>query len=365
MNSKRILTLHAKRYPAMAAEDYVKLLYQSEFGPGHMVDAGDGAMLERLEAEFDRASAEGYAPAYTVEAIGGGLCRLHLDPRQLKKEDLPLVLRCFAASAESRGSKEGLWTKLGLLAGLSWTGELPLDVEELEAFLARYDDAGTPAISHSEGYREAYTPHYRVMDRDLALYLPALKAIDKALRETEGPVIAAVDGRCASGKSTFARRAAQVFDSCSVFHMDDFFLPFEKRTPERLAAPGGNVDYERAAAEVFEPLSRGEEVALRVFDCSDGSFGEPETIPFRRLNIVEGSYSLHPALSGYSQVHIFLTCSPEAQMARLEKRESEKSLQNFKDRWIPMEEAYFEKLSVMDQCDVVVDTTKLPGRGEN
>ena len=34
---KNILTLHARRYPAMEIRDYVKMLSQSEFGPGHLV----------------------------------------------------------------------------------------------------------------------------------------------------------------------------------------------------------------------------------------------------------------------------------------------------------------------------------------
>ena len=32
--------------------------------------------------------------------------------------------------------------------------------------------------------------------------------------------------------------------------MDDFFLPMELRTAERLEEPGGNVHYERFSAEV-------------------------------------------------------------------------------------------------------------------
>ena len=70
---ENILTLHARRYPAMEAADYIKLLYQSEFGPGHMVAEGDA--LACLQTEFAQAEEEGYAPAYTIEAIGGGLCR--------------------------------------------------------------------------------------------------------------------------------------------------------------------------------------------------------------------------------------------------------------------------------------------------
>lgn len=359
---KNILSLHAQRYPAMEARDYVKLLYQSEFGPGHPVSQGDA--LAALESEFDQAVEEGYSPAFTVEAIGGGLCRSHLDPRLLAREDLPLLARCFVRSSHPQGDLKGLRAKLGVLSAMAWMGELPLDPGELDLFLALYDSQGCPPLHHSDAYREAYHPHYRVIDRDLALYAPALQAIDALLRNTEGPVIVAVDGRCASGKTTFAQKAAELFENCNIFHMDDFFLPPEKRTLERLATPGGNVDYERAATELFEPLRREEAVAHRRFDCHTMTMGEPEGIPFRRLNLIEGSYALHPTLAGYSQLRIFFTCSPQVQLSRLERRESSESLEKFKERWIPMEENYFGGLSVEKQAHVVIDTSRLPIREE-
>ncbi len=358
---KKLLPLHAQRYPAMEAKDYVKLLYQSEFGPGHLVSA-DAETTEYLSGEFSQAAAEGYAPTFAVEAIGDGLCRFHLDPRRLKESDLPLLSRCFALSARPRGSTAGLWRKLGELSGLASSGVLPVDPRELERFLALYDGDGCPPVHHSDAYHDAYRPHYRVIDRDLAAYFPALQAVDAALQAGSGPVLVAVDGRCASGKTSFARRCAQLFDDCSVFHMDDFFLPPEKRTAERLAAPGGNVDYERAAAQLFEPLSRGEAVALQAFDCHTGQLRAPVGVPCGRLNIIEGSYALHPALAGYTQLHLLLTCSPEVQLSRLARRETPESLEQFQTRWIPMEEAYFEGLSIQDQCDVVIDTSRLPER---
>ncbi len=359
---KNILSLHAQRYPGMEPRDYVKLLYQSEFGPGHLVAEGDA--LETLRAEFAQAAEEHYTPEYAVEAIGGGLCRAHLDPRCFTDADLPLLSRCFVRSARPRGTLAGLWEKLGTLTAMAWAGELPLDPKELELFLSLYESEGCPPLRHSKGYRELYHPHYRIIDRDLALYAPALRAIDALLRNSDGPVIVAVDGRCASGKTTFAQKAAELFDECNVFHMDDFFLPPAKRTPERLATPGGNVDYERAATELFEPLRREEAVAHRRFDCSTMTMGEPEGIPFRRLNLVEGSYALHPELRNYATLRIFFTCSAEVQLSRLERRETPESLKKFKERWIPMEENYFGPLSIEHQCDILVDTSRLPAPEE-
>ena len=57
-------------------------------------------------------------------------------------------------------------------------------------------------------------------------------------------VIVSIDGPCAAGKTTLAGKLSELYD-CNVFHMDDFFLRPEQRTPARFAQPGGNVDYER------------------------------------------------------------------------------------------------------------------------
>ena len=67
--------------------------------------------------------------------------------------------------------------------------------------------------------------------------------------------VAAIDGRCASGKTTLAKALAKE-TGAGVIHMDDFFLPEELRTKERLSSPGGNVHYERFREEVLENLKR-------------------------------------------------------------------------------------------------------------
>ena len=46
-----ILAAHAARYPEMAPQDYVKLAYQSEFGPAHLLPEGEEC-LQALRAEW-------------------------------------------------------------------------------------------------------------------------------------------------------------------------------------------------------------------------------------------------------------------------------------------------------------------------
>ena len=81
------------------------------------------------------------------------------------------------------------------------------------------------------------------------------KKIDELLTQKD-MVVVAIDGKCTSGKTTLASKLAQIYD-CNVFHMDDFFLRPEQRTPERFAEIGGNVDYERFREEVLLPLKSG------------------------------------------------------------------------------------------------------------
>ena len=45
---KEILLAHLKQYPQMQLQDVVKLLYQSEFGGGHMITSHEKS-LERLK----------------------------------------------------------------------------------------------------------------------------------------------------------------------------------------------------------------------------------------------------------------------------------------------------------------------------
>ena len=155
-------------------------------------------------------------------------------------------------------------------------------------------------------------------------------------------ILVAIDGRCGSGKTTLASWLMEQFDG-NLFHMDDFYLREEQRTPERLAETGGNVDYERFREEVTDPLISGREVLYRRFDCASFSLQEPEQIPGKRLNIIEGSYSMHPYFGDIYDLRVFMTIDREEQAERIRKRNGEEKLQRFLKEWIPKEEAYFRK----------------------
>ena len=183
----------------------------------------------------------------------------------------------------------------------------------------------------------------------------AISRVERLLADGRS-VFVAIDGPCASGKTMFALRLHDRFGG-NVLHMDDFFLRPEQRTPERFAEPGGNVDRERFQAEVLKPLAAGTPAQYRPWDCHVGDFAASYAVMPAPLTIIEGSYSMHPALRGYYDLTICLAIDPAEQIRRLEVR-NPRMLRRFIDEWIPLENRYFEATDVRKTADLLVDTAR-------
>lgn len=156
---KTILLAHASRYPAMTPADGVKLLYQNEFGGGHLI-RDEGAALQYLRREYAATPRDPATPL--MEAIGNGLVRVNL--AALPENRLEELGQAFLRSAKiHQGSLEGFLPKLTLLKDLAQEGAFSFSSTELEDYLRAYAQAGYPMVSHSEIYRRLYHPAYRVV----------------------------------------------------------------------------------------------------------------------------------------------------------------------------------------------------------
>ena len=167
--------------------------------------------------------------------------------------------------------------------------------------------------------------------------------------------IVAIDGRCASGKTTLAEKLSQISD-CNVIHTDDFYLQMHQRTEKRYLEPGGNLDRERLLREILLPLRRGQEVIYRPFLCNAMSFGEEVILKRKKVCIIEGSYSCHPDLRELYDLTVFVTTDSETQKQRILKRNGEGKMLTFISKWIPLEERYFEKFCVCGKADIIIKT---------
>lgn len=65
------------------------------------------------------------------------------------------------------------------------------------------------------------------------------------------------------------------------------------------------------------PLKQGLPFSYRPYDCRTQKFREPVWVEPDTVAVVEGSYSCHPELWDFYDLHIFLTVSPEEQRLRI------------------------------------------------
>ena len=342
----RVLTDHGKRYPLMEPCDAVKLIFQNEFGCGHLISGPDAA-LARLRAEWASTPYDPDVPP--VEEIGNGMVRVALAALRLTDDALRGLSRDFFRSARIHTGRRGTFLgKLDTLRTLAEEKVFSFTRQELEAYLERYISAGCPPQSHSPAYRAAYRPAYRVVKRSFSS--AALYQELKELTARGERAIVAIEGRCAAGKSSAANRLGEHL-GIPVVHMDHFFLRPEQRTQERLARPGENVDHERFRKEVLEPLAARRAVSYRPYSCKTGTLGEPVGLKPSPVVLVEGSYSCHPALWDYYDRRVFLTVDRSEQLRRIEARDGRSQLKIFREKWIPLEERYFSAFQVEERCD--------------
>ena len=340
-----VLREHLARYPLMEPQDCAKLAYQSTFGPAHA--AGErGDVLRQLLGECSALPAD--REARPPERIGNGLCRVHLSGTGDWTLAAPLLADLLLlTAAEHHGTAADLEECLTAAEALPLPG--------MADWLAVYRRQGCPPVHHSPAYREAYDPHYRVLRTAYGGYFPALLAAARLARSGR-PAVVAIDGRCGSGKSGLGDLMGRLLP-CNVVHMDDYYLPPDRRAENWEQIPAGNMDLARFLQEVLVPAGAGAQIRCRPYDCRSGTLREGTTLPARPLTVVEGSYSQHPLLSARYDLRMFLTCAPEEQHRRLERREGA-HFAAYESRWMPLEERYIRQCGPEKGCQLVIDTTE-------
>ena len=139
-----IIKMHREKYPLAKPQDYIKLIYQNEFGAEHAIDNEE----------------ELFVP------IGNHLVRLniHVAIKQYSVED---INGWFVRSAKAHtGSMANFLRKIKAFEKMHEEGIFNFSKEELKEYLSYYRSKAYPAVHHSDLYRKEYEPHYRVIQNN-------------------------------------------------------------------------------------------------------------------------------------------------------------------------------------------------------
>ena len=159
---KKAIETEYRLHPQRQVQDYIKLAFQSEYGPGHLI-ADRSAACERLYSEWEKVKD---MPREKPQDIGGGYVRLCI--KGMDKNELDSVNRAFVESANTETGDDDIFLeKLELIKSMAACGMLPFTVQEAGKQIAEYLSGGIRPTSHTAVYHSHYSPAYRVVRADL------------------------------------------------------------------------------------------------------------------------------------------------------------------------------------------------------
>lgn len=154
---KDCLRQQLQLHPSMQPRDVVKLCYQAACGAEHLLSDIDGAK-QYFEEEFASVSLR-EEPLY--EQISDSVCRVNLGAWKQKGLPAEKLFRMFTGTVFQTDGKQRLTAYLS--AAEAVLRETDFDMEAWAQFLSDYMENGMPAVRHSERYRAAEQPAYRIV----------------------------------------------------------------------------------------------------------------------------------------------------------------------------------------------------------
>lgn len=152
---KRCLIAQKKRYPLMNEEDVVKFAFQGMLGVGHLIRSEEDA-AKRLKAEMDDLEPDDEEPY--IEKISTEWVRMNLraaKARGVADADIAYMLCQSAQRKPLSFTRQNVYNFCVKLDGSEKMKQAAVKV---------LDENWLP--SHSQRYREAYHPAYRVLHKD-------------------------------------------------------------------------------------------------------------------------------------------------------------------------------------------------------
>ena len=166
---KEFVTRQIETYPQLRLLDIYKSCFQDYLGPEHLISdraAVEAYLDKELATPIDQTAV---LPYYEPCGTQGRHVRVNLSAVQQGIITKQVLLDAFVRSANGKHPTVKSWAK-------QWR-KMARTIDAMHLNLPRYDqdrsfidsvlNAGLYAISHSPEYRNAYRPHYRIVERDI------------------------------------------------------------------------------------------------------------------------------------------------------------------------------------------------------
>jgi uridine kinase len=188
----------------------------------------------------------------------------------------------------------------------------------------------------------------------------AIQEIESWLAETEDhhPVMVAIDGHSAAGKSTFAQRLAESVGA-AIVNGDDFYRVMEPGDRTRLGpAQGADLyyDWERMRDQALRPLHEGRAARYRPYDWEHNTLmSRTISITPQPVVIAEGLFVARPELDSINDLTVLVVTDPQLRRRRQVDRAD--ASQAWLERWDAAERWYYAHIRPPETFDVVIDGT--------
>jgi hypothetical protein len=164
-----LLQQHATWYPLVEQRDIYKLVYQGIMGSEHLISSPQG-FINSLVEEFEPLQADPSARLLEPIRPDRALIRVNLRPYKALHQPVEVLVPGLLETARVfNGDLEEFKSVWMRFVRACEQGQFSsFEVSEVYVFTTWIEGLGFPAVHHSEAYRRAYQPAYRLISARLA-----------------------------------------------------------------------------------------------------------------------------------------------------------------------------------------------------
>jgi len=159
-----LLQQHLSWYPLMEPRDIYKLLYQGVMGSEHLISSPEG-FIQYLVEEFAPLISDPAERILEPVRPDRSLLRVNLRAYKCHQQQVDLLIPALLETAQAFSGDlvelRAAWMDFVHFCELG--GLSNFDLKQVHQFTARLEELGYPAAHHSEIYRHAYQPAYRLI----------------------------------------------------------------------------------------------------------------------------------------------------------------------------------------------------------